>query len=66
MTIRRTLASILTFCWEFVQKHRYASIVLGLLTMAACAGGIYLIVLKFPAYWRSPCFRGSCGNPLLP
>lgn len=44
-------------CIEFRHRHPAISIFLSLLVMAACAGGIYLIIVNFPRF--IPCFSGS-------
>ena len=58
--IRKILAAGLTSYWEFIQKYPLLSIAFSLLAAAACAGGIYLIIVKFPSF--APCFTGRCGS----
>jgi|GEM_PF-1860008 len=58
MTREKIAATILSW-HEFRQKHPLISIILSLLMLAACAGGIYL-VLKSPLL-RITCFTGGCG-----
>jgi len=57
--IKRVLAAILTFYWEFIKRHPLVSIFFSLILMAACAGGIYLIFKEFPTLMSMPCFRGG-------
>jgi hypothetical protein len=54
---RETILAAMNSCIEFRHKHPALSILLSLLVTAACAGGLYLIIVNFPRF--IPCFSGS-------
>lgn len=54
---RETILAAMNSCIEFRHKHPAISIVLSLLVLAACAGGIYLIIVNL--HRITPCFSGS-------
>ncbi len=56
--MRKALASLIAASWDFTRRHRFLAVVLGLITLATCAGGLYLVITRFPAY--IPCLTGSC------
>lgn len=54
---RETILAAMNSCIEFRHKHPAISIFLSLLVTAACAGGLYLIIVNFPRI--VPCFSTS-------
>ena len=54
---RETIGAAMISCMEFRHKHPVISVTISLLMIAACAGGIYLIIVKLPAI--VPCFTVS-------
>jgi len=57
---REKLEAAFNSCWEFRHKHPVISITISLLMVAACAGGLYLII-KSP-FLRLSCFTGGCAQ----
>jgi len=60
--IRKVIASILVSYLELIKKRPFLSILLSLLIMAACIGGLYLIMLKLRTVISMPCVTGGCGH----
>jgi hypothetical protein len=58
--MRKFIASLLASYWAFIQKHPVISIFTSVIMIAACAGGIYLILVQFPTFISLPCFTGGC------
>lgn len=57
---QETIVAAINSAFEFRHRHPVISITLSLLMIAACAGGIYLIIMKIPSI--TPCFSGhGCG-----
>lgn len=54
---RETFLATINSVQEFRHKHPVLSITLSLLVTAACAGGLYLIIVNFPRF--IPCFSGA-------
>ncbi|MEK7721085.1 MAG: hypothetical protein AAB359_01705 [Elusimicrobiota bacterium] len=59
---RETILATLISCWAFRRKHPLIGIFFSLLIIAACAGGIYLIITQLSSFALLPCFTDGCGN----
>ncbi len=51
---QETIVAAINSAFEFRHRHPVISIALSLLMVAACAGAIYLIIIKIPSI--VPCF----------
>ncbi|OIO01227.1 MAG: hypothetical protein COX65_06065 [Elusimicrobia bacterium CG_4_10_14_0_2_um_filter_56_8] len=58
---RKELADKLTAFIAYRHTHPRTSVLLSLIVFAACAAGIFLLIMKFPILKLS-CFSGGCSN----
>lgn len=54
------IAGLIEAMFKFRHKHPAISVTISVLMTAACAGGMYLLITKFPLLKLS-CFTGGCN-----